>query len=199
MLASAFAVPLSFSLSEPQIIHDRTLLSEESARGFRLLLRNVSVPPPIILAAVRAIPRPLALRLRRRALAGSWIVIESGLCFEAAGNWKPLSRALKEAFGLEIRTPLQVRDGYIRFEWPQPRLVRTFEAITPVNCTPTELIGTFNEVPIGARRSVGRGGVLFLGTMLGPALAAEEREAHAVGSQMLRNIFRRYIQNSMSQ
>lgn len=188
MLASAFAVPLSFSLSEPQIIHDHRLLSQESAQGFRLLLCDVGVPPPIILAAAQTIPRPLAFRLRRRALAGSWILIESGLCFEAASNWKQLSRVLKEVFGLEIVSPLQLQDRYIHFEWPQRRMVRTFDAVTPVTCAPTELIATFDGLTVGARRSLGRGGVIFLGSMLGPALAAQEREAHAIGAGIVRAV-----------
>jgi hypothetical protein len=198
MLASAFALPLSFSLSGPQIIQDRTLLSEESARGFRLLLCNVNVPL-IVLPAAQAITWPLAFRLRQTALAGSWILIESGLCFEAASNWNHLGRILREAFHLQIAAPLQVRDGYVRFEWPQRTLVRTFEAVTPVTCAPTELVATLNGVAVAARRSMGRGGIIFLGSMLGPAFAADEREAHAVGSQILRKIFRRYIQNSTSQ
>lgn len=197
VLASAFALPFSFCLSEPQIIHDRTLLAEESAKGFRILLRDASVPL-IILPAVRTISLSLALRLRRRALAGSWIVIESGLCFEAATNWKELSRVLRTV-DVQIAAPLQVPSPYVSFTWPQRRMVRTFEAVTPVFCVPTESIATFDGLTVGARHSLGRGGVIFLGSMLGPALAAEEREAHTVCSQIFRKIFRRYIQNSMSQ
>ncbi len=196
MLASAFALPLS--LTSQQIIHDGTLLSEESARGFRLLLRKVNAPF-IILPAAQTISWPLAFRLRHAARAGRWVLIESGLCFEAASKWQQLSRVLREAFHVEIAAPVQVRDPYIRFEWPERTLVRTFEAVTPVTCAPTELIAQLNGIPTAARRSMGRGGVIFLGSMLGPALAADEREAHAVGSQILMKSFRRYIQNSTSQ
>jgi hypothetical protein len=198
LLASALALPLSFSLTRTQIIHGGTLLSEESARGFRLLLGSVSVPL-IVLPATQTISQPLALRLRHAALAGSWILIESGLCFESASNWKQLSRVLRGAFHLEIAAPVQALDRYIHFEWPQRALVRTFEAVTPVTCPPTELIARLNGLAVGARRSLGQGGVIFLGSMLGPALAAEEREAHALCSQILRKIFRRYIQNRTSQ
>ena len=187
MLASAFALPLSFSPASAQIIHDHTLLSEESAKGFLFLLCNVDVPL-IILPAAQTISWHLAFRLRHAALTGSWILIESGLCFEAASNWKHLRRVLREAFHLEIEEPLKVRDHYIRFEWPQKGMVRTFEAVTPVTCAPTELIATFNGCAVGARRSMGRGGVIFLGSMVGPALAAEEREAHAIGNGMVQHV-----------
>src|SRR5579884_3224447 len=154
MLASAFALPLSFSLTTTQIIHGGTLLSDESARGFRLLLGSVSVPL-IILPAAQTISQPLALRLRHAALAGSWILIESGLCFQAVSSWKQLNRVLRQAFRLEIAAPVPVRDRYIQFEWPQRTLVRTFDAVTPISCAPIELIAQLNGVPIAARRYMG--------------------------------------------
>lgn len=185
LLGSALAFPLSISLSNPQIIHDNTLLSQESAQGFRLLLRNITVPL-LILPAARTIPRSLALRLRRTAIAGGWILVESGLCFNAAGSWKQLRRILGELFDIEIAAPFQPSAPYISFHWPQSTLVRTFEAVTPVACSRYELIATSNGIPVSTRCRIGKGGVIFLGSMLGPALAAEEREAHAIGRGILR-------------
>jgi hypothetical protein len=187
LFGCALGFPLSVSRSGAPIIHDNTLLAQESAKGFRLLLGNSSAPLTVLPAA-QTISRAVALRLRRAAAAGRWILIESGLCFDAASHWKQLSHVVRVFFDIRIAAPVQVSNFYVSFEWPQRTMVRTFEAVTPIACSANELIATFDGIPAGACRSIGRGGVIFLGSMLGPALAAEEREAHAIGNGIVRAV-----------
>jgi hypothetical protein len=108
-------------------------------------------------------------------------------------------RVLRDVFGLEVQNPVASRGGYVKYAWPLQRLVRDFSMFTPVKCSAEERIAEFGGAAVCAKWRVGKGGIIFLGSMLGPALLAEEREAHQVGSAMLQEIFSQRAARQVSQ
>lgn len=175
--------------SEPEIRPEPHCLSQESAQGFGLLLKKGTTARPnvIILPACRDLSDRPASALLRRVLDGAWLICESGLCFSSNEESLRQCRLFKEIFGLDVVPPLSASGAYVAYRWPVPGLVRSFQAITPIRCASSETIARFNGMPVCARRVMGKGGIIYLGSMLGPGLFAEEREAHAVGDAMLRN------------
>ncbi|MGI8958280.1 MAG: hypothetical protein ACR2IV_00660 [Bryobacteraceae bacterium] len=195
-LAAAALVqhPLEPVSTLPEIIPEPHCLSEESANGFRLLLsrnrlasRAVS-PKVIIVPASRQLSSATGRELLRYAVGGAWLILESGLSFMPREEAIRQIQLVRDVFGLEVRTPLANGGTYIEYTWPLRRFVRDFSMFTPVECSRTERIAELGGVTVCARRPVGKGGIIFLGSMLGPGLLAEEREAHELGSAMLHSI-----------
>jgi hypothetical protein len=119
-------------------------------------------------------------------------VIESGLCFLNPNQVERQIAMHRICLGVETRTPVSVcsnnRDngtGYIEYRWPARRLVRCFETITPVMCARDEVIAEWAGMPVGLKRRVGKGEIIFLGSPLGMGLFAEEAEAIELGRAML--------------
>ncbi len=175
-----------------EIISEPNCLSQESADGFRGLTAPASLKA-VLLCGVSAINASLAHRLRERALAGAWIIWESAplACDTREFAWQ--AGILREVFGAQISDPIvlspdQLRNAgmFVRYRWPCAALVRSFSAVIPVACRHTETIAWYGNTPVAMRRSFGRGGLVFLGSMLGPNLRAEEREAHAIGTKIVR-------------
>jgi hypothetical protein len=77
---------------------------------------------------------------------------------------------------------------YIAYQWPRPALVRTFETITPVDCSSRNIIAEFRGIPVCSKHAMGKGGLIFLGSLLGPGLLAEEPEAHTVLQALLGSV-----------
>jgi hypothetical protein len=179
---------------QPKIISEPHCLSEESATGFRLLvMRNrLALGPPfpkvIIAPGARQLSPDAARGLLQEVVGGTWLIFESGLCFMPQDQAAGQARVLRDVFGLNVESPLASRDGYVEYAWPVQRLVRDFSMVTPVKCSRAETIAEFRGATVCAKRRIGRGGIIFLGSMLGPGLLAEEREAHQVGSAMLEEI-----------
>ncbi|MBV9303730.1 MAG: hypothetical protein JOY62_05370 [Acidobacteriaceae bacterium] len=170
-----------------EILAEKHCLSEESAKGFRLLDRRSSARV-IVLPGLRELSYENALAVRSHALYGGWLILESGLAFAAKETVAWQIRLIRDVFGLRIREPVTIRDNnssYVRYTWPVRHFVRHFSAITPIECSSAERIAEFAGVNVCARRRVGNGGIIFLGSMLGPGLVAEEREAHQVGNVIL--------------
>jgi hypothetical protein len=194
--AAAALVKHSFErdFAQPRIIPEPHCLSEESASGFGLLLsrnqqlsrgfsRNVMIVP-----AARQLSRETGFALLTQVRTGAWLILESGLCFMPRGEAIAQIRVLREVFGLEVQTPRESVGAYIEYTWPLGRMVRDFSMVTPVTCPRAERIAESGGVTVCGKRLVGNGGVIFLGSMLGPGLLAEEREAHELGSAMLKSI-----------
>jgi hypothetical protein len=203
LLFNLAAAPFAPSLSgnrlapvslDPEILEEPQHLSEESANGYRLLLRrnrpvsNRPSPRLIIMPAARQLSRETALEMLQEVTRGTWLVLESGLCFMAREQAVAQIRVLRDVFGLEVQTPLANAGAYVAYTWPLRRLVRDFSMFTPVECSANEKIAGFGGVAACMKRRVGGGGLIFLGSMLGPGLLAEEREAQEVGSALLKTI-----------
>lgn len=159
-----------------QIISEPNCLSQESADGFRPLHLTSNV---ILLCGASALGRSRALYLREQALRGRWVVFESSpLCT------RKQFRTLHDVFGIALKEPIAASEDhlYVRYQWPHAALTRTFSAVIPVTCSPTEAIAHYAGSSIAMKRRIGRGGIVFLGSMLGPNLRAEEPEARALAA-----------------
>lgn len=72
------------------------------------------------------------------------------------------------------------------YVWPTPAKVRDFSRAVPVSTGASsvttrsmcEVIGWIDGWPVAAKRKVGKGTLVFLGSPLGPALWSGDREAH---------------------
>ena len=82
-------------------------------------------------------------------------------------------------FGIRIQPPVDLwANGtapYIHYLWPVREKVRDFSRVTPISGEGLEIIGSTGHLPVAARR----GGLIFLGSPMGPALLAGDREAHS--------------------
>lgn len=166
----------------PQIISEPNCLSQESAEGFRSLHPTSNV---ILLCGVANLAKGRALDLSKQIHRGSWIVWESSpFC---SGNQR---RILRDVFGIVLREPVIPSSDhlYVRYSWPRPALTRTFSAVIPVACSDQDAIGRYGGVPVAMKRQIGRGGIVFLGSMLGPNLHAEERQANELVGVILSRI-----------
>lgn len=209
VLAGTLGLPLALhagspALSSPpegpvRILAEFDYLSEESAVGFEMLLhsnRHVCVDGAglIIVPASRRLASGQALQLRGLVWAGSWLLLESGLCFSRQREWAEQERLLRNVFGLSMSPPVPVSGHewsgrYIAYSWPVHRLVRTFAGVIPVSAPRAECCARLNGMPVAIRRAIGNGGIIFLGSMLGPGLRAQEAEAHQLGAAILRSVF----------
>ena len=180
-------------------------LSQESASGFRLLLqgqqsgtrsaRAASHQQVLVIApGIRCLTGAQAWELKRRAKGGSWLILETGVAFssnEGAGQQADL---LASVFAIKLLPALarsrtgSNKSSYVCYSWPLQKMVRTFEAATPLLCQPHESIASFDGQTVCAWKTIGAGGIVYLGSMLGPGLLAREREAHEVGASLLRSL-----------
>ena len=176
-------------------------LSRESAMGFRHL---VSRNPPatsfasgrtasdslIIAPGIRWMSPSIAADLADRIHQGAWVILESGLAFSSRTESKHQTDLLKKVFGLQLLPPVKVGKNpvaatYLEYTRPVHRLVRTFEAITPVRRDQSEALARLGEHSVCIRKRIGDGTLVFLGSMLGPGIVADEWEAIEVASALV--------------
>ena len=122
--------------------------------------------------------------LLRHARAGTWIIWESALHALLPHQIAEMQSALSKVFGVGIGAPLH-SGLYIRYEWPQTVLTRSFLQVAPVISRSGQIIARDGETPVAVRKQIGSGGILFLGAMLGPNLYAEEAQAHAIARRLI--------------
>jgi hypothetical protein len=179
-------------------------LSQESAIGFQRLLNRDTASNLSFQSSIAPGSFIIAPGIRRMSLArgddllqriddGTWVILESGVAFSSMAEAKHQADLLKRLFDLKLLPPVKVAESfaaatYIEYAQQIYRLVRTFGAITPIDCEPTEIIARLGRHPACARKRLGRGGLVFLGSMLGPGLFAEEREALAIGAALVANL-----------
>jgi hypothetical protein len=176
-------------------------LSRESAMGFRHLV-NRNTPATsfasgrtasgslIIAPGIRWMSLSIAADLADRIHQGAWVILESGLAFSSRTESKHQSDLFKKVFGLQLLPPVKVGKSpaaaaYVEYTRPVHRLVRTFEAITPVRSDQSEALARLGNHLVCIRKRIGDGTLEFLGSMLGPGIGAEEREAIEVASALV--------------
>jgi hypothetical protein len=183
-----------------EIISEPNCISQESAGGFRSLVaaesrrkRQCGTRSIILLCGDTTIGAWYALHLRERAARGTWIVWESSPISCTRENFAERTRIMRGAFGIMLREPIllspdRLRDTgmYVQYRWPCAAVIRTFSTVLPVTCLDSEIVAQYGGTPVAMRRRIGHGGVVFLGSMLGPNLRAEDVEAQVIGSEMLR-------------
>lgn len=179
-------------------------LSRESAHGFQLLLSGQpmvelgssirgELPSAIIVPGIRHLSIARCSELLQLSRDGTWLILETGSCFLSTEESRRQAALFERAFDVEVLPPVPVsksggKDTYIEYVWPIRGLVRTFGAITPILCKPNEMIACLGRRPVCVKKRVGKGGLIYLGTMLGPGLFAEEREALAIGAAMMSSL-----------
>jgi hypothetical protein len=130
--------------------------------------------------------------------AGGLVVIESGAPFteKPAVAWH--HDLLSSEFGVDLRPPVNLweeggnrvpyadRVPYVDYVWPITTKVRDFSRITPLRNESAGVVARAGSLPVALRRKVGRGTLIFLGSPLGPALLAGDREARGWLREALR-------------
>src|SRR5581483_11562539 len=118
--AAALVNPVSAFSGEPEIWAETHYLSQESARGFRLLLNERTPPNTIILSGARELSAQRCRQVLCRARAGAWVVCESGLCFSSREESLRQAHVWNAMFGLRVLPPVRVGDGhpYVAYNWP---------------------------------------------------------------------------------
>ncbi len=192
-LATAAASQLLFgaapeSAATYHLIAGEDLLSRESAAGYLAVFEKHAFSPAPLNAAGMIVSTSIAgasparfHALRSCVEKGASLILENGAYCD------PPRGLLAGLFGIHLaKTPHTGSEMYLRYSWPIPALVRTFGRPTPLKCEPHEAIAHFEGKPIALKKNVGVGVVVFLGSMLGPHLRAEDREATELASLLLR-------------
>ena len=170
-------------------------LARESAEGYRLLLRNERRSKSLIIApAVRHLSLSACKDFRQRVQAGAMLILETGVCFSPREEVQRQAEILNAVFDLGVLSPMPAcrcedhSNLYVAYSWPVRCSIRAFETITPVHGTASEIIARWHGEPVCVKKTIGQGVIVYLGSMLGPGLFAEEREAHTVGRTILRSL-----------
>jgi hypothetical protein len=166
-LIAPMAVASLGTAAGPLIIAGPDCLSQESAEGFRSILRTHGPANLIAVCGARMHPR-----LHAAVVNGAWVVWE----ISPFRNQSSLAITVSRA------------DLYVRYTWPRMTLTRSFSRMIPMQCADKEVIAYYRDVPVALKRRIGRGGIVFLGSMLGPNLRAEEREAHELATAIFSEI-----------
>ena len=182
---------------------DPNAIASESALGYSRVLGSELCPSPVpnqlpssnlrclILPGVRALPFALAARLHELAAAGTWLILESGLCFASEREIETQAKVLADVFSLHIDTPRPAQTGartarsYVQYHWPLPALVPDFSEFTPVRHSDADAIATIHGRVVAVRRPIHRGGIVFLGSPLGPGLFAGDRESSEIATRLI--------------
>ncbi len=197
LLREVLAIPTVFGLATVSatcscgILHNNDLLSEECARGYRRLLADPSTVRPrnlLIVAGYRDPPRALVSKLLKSVEDGAWLLWEDPASFTPE---QPVAMSL-QAFGIRIFPPRTVNTAkslYVQYCWPRAALIRTFASITPVDAQSLDQpIAFYDGHLVAGARCIGRGGVVFLGGMLGPQLHADDPEAEQFCRHLLTSL-----------
>jgi hypothetical protein len=134
---------------------------------------------------------------------GTVVVLESGAAFLCPGEFAVDKAMLRRYFAVDIGPPANLWSAsfvdrrfsarlgrsvngenvvhravpYVNYTWPCESMVRDYSYVTPVSENCGEVIARVNGVPVALKRRTGNGALVFLGSPLGPALGAGDREA----------------------
>jgi hypothetical protein len=182
--ASQFSL-LSRTGSAPRlhIAHEDHLLATESALGYSQVLATTtgkSLKGCSIVAGLRNLRDREGYFLADAVGEGRWLLIESGLSFATPSESAYHRRFMRELFGLQIGLHVasqDLKDLYVTYEWPVCCMVRHFGGATPIEADGNDVIARAGGMPIAVRKEIGKGGIIYIGTPLGPLLPSGDREA----------------------
>jgi hypothetical protein len=186
-LGSAARDPLSFT-----ILSENHLLSQESAAAYAALLAPLSPPrrTVILLPGTKQLSLADALTLRRTLEAGASFLIECGLAFSTPAEIQEHRRVLRQALAIQVSRPIAAaadpQHHYVAFA--SGNLVRPFGLTFPVFHEAGQPLAHFGETPVAFKARVGRGTLIFLGTMLGPHLEAFDSDGLRVAADLLTDL-----------
>ena len=143
----------------------------------------------------------LVLRMARR---GSFVLLESCAGFLNPADFASHQTVFHRHLNLAVGAPVDLWEGellrgrangtdsgtqslkkagwavtipYVEYVWPHHMKVRDFSRVVPVKVQSGEAIGWINGLPVAVKVPVGKGTLIYLGSPLGPALGAGDREA----------------------
>ena len=107
------------------------------------------------------------------------MLLESGAGFAGESAFRVHRDGLRNAVQVHIEAVRFRSLGvpYVDYVWPYPTKIRDFSRVVPIGDQRGEIIARVDGLPIGLKRKVGAGTLIFLGSPLGPALWAGDSEA----------------------
>lgn len=182
------------------LLDTRNGLAQESAAGYRRVLDHAGHPvetaydvsschfQTVLVPAGRAATEHDFFVLRQLAKTGHHVLVESGLAFMDVPEVRQQVALAKKFLGFSI-APHGLASAqstlYLEYHWPVNVMVRQFGPPACVNGPHCRSIARIHGRSVAAVRSLGSGKITFLGSPLGPALLAEDREATAVARWLL--------------
>lgn len=164
-------------------------LTRESAAGYRQVLDSFESRFRTIIVPVNsALSLPTLIGLRRKAEAGYSVILESGLTFADTRETERQCALIGEVFGVHIElasSPPAGKVSYLQYRWPVDVLVRQFGQTAVVSGTQCQSIAYLGGATVAARKPIGSGRLIFLGSPLGPMLMAGDPEATLLARRML--------------
>jgi hypothetical protein len=160
----------------------------ESTLGYRSALAGAPERPDhaplLIIPAVLDVPGDIARLIRLRLTSGATVIVESGAGFAGQVGYREHHRSLREGLNIDTHAPVDLwaagrsrHAPYVDYSWPEAVRVRDFSRVVPLKGRESEVIARADGLPVALRRAVGAGTLIFLGSPLGPALWAGDREA----------------------
>lgn len=170
---------------------------QESATGFaealsssrisyrRTSLHAIASARTIIVPAAVAMEAKFPARLREHVENGAVVLYESAAAFLGREEFGFHKRVIRSVFGLSLHDPVRLWDSadslkespYVDYHWPVATKIRDFSRVVPVGPGDGETIAWFRNLPVAARRRIGKGTLVYLGSPLGPHLLSGDREA----------------------
>jgi hypothetical protein len=160
-----------------------------------------------VVAGMGIVDAEVARRLRHLLNAGMTLLLESAGGYLSDAEFGAHRETLERFFDIPIARPVDLwRSGpagasgtarrrrsrrndpnpetnrsvpYVDYSWPRSAMVRDFSRVTPVATSAGEIIGRAGSLPVALKRKVGKGILVFLGSPIGPALLAGDRQARA--------------------
>ncbi|MBV9761516.1 MAG: hypothetical protein JO340_13215 [Acidobacteriaceae bacterium] len=180
VLQQALSAPLALHLdpcASLRILSEPNCLSQESATAFRSLRLPSNLT---VLCGVANIGKTQAIALREQLRRGRSVLWE--LSPHTTGNQR---HALRDIFGIVVGEPFtpSPKHLYIEYDWPHPALTRSFSEMLPLRADATP-IASYQGMPIAVKR----GGLIVLGSLLGPNIYAEEAQSNQVLSAIFSRI-----------
>lgn len=138
----------------------------------------------IVLPSARDFPREYIEGLRNSMDQGAWIILERAARFSSE-DMDVARELLGNPLGIELRECVRAGSQiYVQYRWPAFALVRAFHQVALLNCPAADVIAEYSGVPVAMKRRYGNGGVVFLGSMLGPGIRAGEPQARQVAEAL---------------
>lgn len=162
----------------------RRALAETDVEITNASLRRCRDARVIILPASGVLDSETARSLDLALREGACVLVESAAAFLERDESEDARESLRKVLGLPVEPPVDLWTGtksrqvpYVDFVWPHAAKVRDFSRVIPVRARSRDVIGHIEGLPVAARRRVGKGTLIFLGSLLGPALAAGDPQA----------------------
>jgi hypothetical protein len=161
----------------------------------------------IIAPGVGSMEPAIAKALSGFVAAGALLLLESGAGFLSPSEFATQQRMLHRYFGLAVLPPVDLWAGkfagdallaarrrrpseeqkpnsrqfvpYVSYVWPCDTKVRDFSRVIPVSAEGGDVIGRVGALPVALKRNMASGTLIFIGSVLGPALRAGDPEARS--------------------